>query len=276
MLNEKTACFPSSRGAMLPLFDRALARRYHAASPLRPGDFAMTNVLLVAIVFLAALLQTTSGFGFALMAMPLFSLVIGVRAAAPLVAVVGFTLYAVNLVRYRRGFDWRVAAPLAVAAALGVPLGTWALNNLDERLIKSVLGVILIGYALYSLWQPQTASLRSDLWAYPAGFLAGCLGGAFNTPGPPVVVYGNLAQWPRDLFRSTLQALFLFSGSLVVLSHAVAGNLSRSVGLTYILLLPALLLGVLTGSWLDRRLDDERFRKLVIVLILATGVLLLV
>ncbi len=103
----------------------------------------MTDIWLFAIVFLAALLQTTSGFGFALLAMPLVALVIGVKAAAPLVALVGFTLYAVNLARYRRSFDWQVLLPLAVAAALGVPLGVWALGNLDEGLVKTVLGVVL-------------------------------------------------------------------------------------------------------------------------------------
>lgn len=236
----------------------------------------MTGLLLFAIVLLAALLQTTSGFGFALLAMPLVALVIGVKAAAPLVALVGWTLYAVNLVRYRRGLDWRVVLPLAVAAALGVPLGVWALGNLNEDIVKSVLGVILIAYALYSLWRPQTEPLRSALWAWPAGFLAGVLGGAFNTPGPPVIIYGNLRQWSRNLFRSTLQALFLFSSSLVILSHIAAGNLTAAAIPTYLLLVPALLLGVWTGSMIDRRISNERFRLLVLGLIFATGVLLLV
>lgn len=236
----------------------------------------MTTLLLLLIVFSAALLQTTSGFGFALMAMPLVSLVIGVKLAAPLVALVGFTLYAVNLARYRRSLDLRVVAPLAVAAALGIPLGVWMLSSLDEKLVKSTLGIVLIGYALYALWQPQLTPLRADFWAFPAGFLAGCLGGAFNTPGPPVIVYGNLKQWPRDLFRSTLQALFLVSSALVIVSHAVAGNFNRPLLATYLLLAPALLLGVWAGSRVDRRLNNERFRTLVVGLILATGVLLLV
>ncbi len=236
----------------------------------------MTNPLLFGIIFFAALLQTTSGFGFALMAMPLVALVIGVKAAAPLVALVGWTLYAVNLVRYRRSVERRVLLPLAVAAALGVPVGVWALTNVDEDVVKSLLGVILIAYALYSLWRPQTAPLRSELWAYPAGFLAGVLGGAFNTPGPPVIIYGNLRQWSRNLFRSTLQALFLFSSSLVILSHIAAGNLTAATIPTYLLLVPALLLGVWAGSIIDRRISNERFRGLVLALILATGVLLLI
>lgn len=236
----------------------------------------MTELLLFSIIFLAALLQTTSGFGFALIAMPLVALVIGVKAAAPLVALVGFTLYAVNLVRYRRSVERRVLLPLAVAAALGVPLGVWALGNLDEDIVKSVLGVLLIAYVLYSLWRPQTAPLRSDLWAWPAGFLAGVLGGAFNTPGPPVIVYGNLRQWSRNLFRSTLQALFLFSSSLVILSHIAAGNLTAATIPTYLLLVPAILLGVWAGSTIDRRISNERFRGLVLALIFTTGVLMLI
>lgn len=236
----------------------------------------VASLLLFGIIFLAALLQTTSGFGFALLAMPLVALVLGVKAAAPLVALVGFTLYAVNLIRYRRSVERGVLLPLAVAAALGVPFGVWALGNLDEHVVKSLLGVILIAYALYSLWRPHTAPLRSELWAYPAGFLAGVLGGAFNTPGPPVIIYGNLRQWPRDLFRSTLQALFLFSSSLVIVSHIAAGNLTTATIPTYLLLVPALLLGVWAGSTIDRRISNERFRGLVLVLIFATGVLLLI
>jgi hypothetical protein len=115
-----------------------------------------------------------------------------------------------------------------------------------------------------------------ELWAYPAGFLAGVLGGAFNTPGPPVIVYGNLRQWPRNLFRSTLQALFLFSSSLVIVSHVAAGNLTFATIPTYLLLIPALLLGVWAGSTIDRRISNERFRGLVLALIFATGVLLLI
>lgn len=236
----------------------------------------MTVVLLIAIVFFTALLQTISGFGFALLAMPLFALVIGVKAAAPLVALTGFTLYAVNLLRYRRGFDLREVLPLALAAAAGIPVGVWALDKLDEQLIKRVLGLVLIGYALYVLWRPQTAPLRSRLWAYPVGFLAGCLGGAFNTPGPPVVVYGELKRWPRDLFRSTLQALFIFTSSLVIASHIAAGNLAHAALLTYAALVPALLLGVWCGARVDRRLNSARFRLLVLIMIFVTGVLMLV
>lgn len=232
----------------------------------------MTGVFLLVVVFCAALLQTTTGFGFALLVMPLATLLLGVRTAAPLVALAGLTLYIVNLFRYRQAINRSTVLRLAIPAALGVPIGVWALGNLDEKLIQAVLGVVLVAYALYALLRPQAPPLRSGGWIYPVGFASGCLGGAFNTPGPPIIVYGSLQRWPRDEFRSVLQALFLFNSTLVIITHLAAGNITASILQSWLLAVPALLLGVLAGSRLDRRLNNERFRTIVVVMILALGV----
>jgi hypothetical protein len=109
---------------------------------------------------------------------------------------------------------------------------------------------------------------------YPAGFFAGCLAGAHNIPGPPVVVYGSLRAWPRDEFRAVLQSLFLVNGSLVVTSHLLAGNVTSQVLVNCLYTFPALLLGILVGSLVDRRADRDAFRALVQTMILVMGVAL--
>lgn len=236
----------------------------------------MTTILFAVIVLLAALLQTTSGFGFALLAMPVVTLVVGVRTAAPLVALTSFTLYAINLLRYRQALNWQAASRLAVACALGVPLGIWLVAAVHETLIKGALGGVLLIYGLYALLRPRLPALHAAFWVYPAGFVAGVLGGAYNTPGPPVIIYGAIQRWPKDEFRSILQALFLFSSALVIVSHIAAGHLTRLVWLHYAAGLPALLMGVGLGALVDTRLDNERFRRLITLMILLTGVLLIV
>jgi uncharacterized protein len=65
----------------------------------------MTTLLIVAIVFVAAILQSLSGFGFAVLVMPLITLVLDLHTAAPLVALAGLTAYAINLVRFRRAIS---------------------------------------------------------------------------------------------------------------------------------------------------------------------------
>jgi uncharacterized protein len=233
------------------------------------------EALVVTTVFVAAFLQSLSGFGFALVVMPLLTLVLGVQTAAPVVAMAGLTLYTINLVRYRRAIDVGEVLRLATASVVGVLLGLWVLGNVDEAIVERLLGLILIGYAAYSWLHPAVARPLSRQWVYPAGFLAGCLGGAYNTPGPPLVVYGSLRQWPKDEFRAVLQGLFFVNAAVVVVSHLIAHHVSVQVLRFYLYAVPSLVLGILVGSRVDRQVDRNRFRALVTAMIVILGLSLL-
>ncbi len=235
----------------------------------------MPALLVVATTFTAAFVQSLTGFGFALIVMPLLTIALGIRTAAPMVALTALTVYTVNLLRYRRAINIPEMLRLGLASAAGVPTGIWLLSTADEGLVMRMLGVILAAYAGYSLLQPKARRALARGWVYPAGFLAGCLGGAFNTPGPPVIVYGSLRHWPRNEFRAVLQALFLLNSVLVVASHAVARHLTRQVFAYYLYAVPALAVGILIGSVVDSKIDQRQFRKLVTAMILALGLALL-
>ena len=99
----------------------------------------MLEVLIIFIVFFAAVIQTISGFGFALMVMPLLVLTLGIQTAAPLVALTGCTLYTVNLLRYRQAVNLSEVVRLAAAAMLGIPLGVLAIRTLDGILVQFAL-----------------------------------------------------------------------------------------------------------------------------------------
>lgn len=236
----------------------------------------MTGLLIAAIVLGAAFAQSLTGFGFALIMMPLVTVVLGIRTAAPVVALAALTVYTVNLVRYRRAINVPEVLRLGVASAAGVPIGIWVLSNADQQVVMRVLGLVLVTYAVYSLLQPKVQRVLPRGWVYPAGFLAGCFGGAYNTPGPPVIVYGSMRQWPRDEFRAVLQALFFLNGILVVASHILAEHLSKQVLAYYLYAVPALALGILVGSLVDRRIDQDRFRRIVMLMILVLGLALVV
>jgi uncharacterized membrane protein YfcA len=235
----------------------------------------MTAVWIVAIVFFAAVLQSLSGFGFALVVMPLATLVLDLKTAAPLIALAGLTANTVNVIRFHRAVDRGEVARLALASALGVPLGIWALAHVDELTINCIMGALLVLYGAYALLHPSARRRVAPGWAYPAGLLAGCLGGAYNTPGPPVVVYGALRQWPKDEYRAIVQTVFFINGVLVVGSHLLAAHVTTQVWTLYARAAPALLLGLWTGARLDRQVDQARFRTLVTAMILVLGISLL-
>ncbi|HSR35036.1 MAG TPA: sulfite exporter TauE/SafE family protein [Anaerolineae bacterium] len=236
----------------------------------------MPIVLIVAVVFAAALTQSLSGFGFALIIMPLVTLMVGLQTAAPMVALTALTVYVINVSRYRRAIDVREVLRLGTASLFGIPLGIWLLANVNEALVMQIMGLILIAYAAYALVRPTTSWVLAHHWVYPAGFLCGCLSGAYNTPGPPVIVYGSLRRWPRDEFRGVLQAIFLINGAVVVASHLIAGHVTATVLVLYLCALPAMALGILVGSSLDRKVDRKQFRTFVIVMVLVMGLALVV
>ena len=165
-----------------------------------------TTIILVGfVVFLSAFTQSLSGFGLALVSMALLPSVISLQMATPLVALVAVAIESVLLVRYREALDVRAIWRVVIAAVIGTPLGVLFLSRVDESLALSVLGFVIAGYALYALFGFKLPHLEGSLWAYSAGLLGGLLGGAYNTSGPPVIVYADCRRWQPDVFKSNLQ-----------------------------------------------------------------------
>ncbi len=241
----------------------------------RPIQYIMTAVITI-IIFIAALQQSLSGFGFALIAMPILVQLVGIQAAAPLVAALALTLNIINSIRWRDAFDFNEIKRLGVWMALGVPLGIWGIFALDETLVKGGLGVVLIAYALFVLLKPGGLPTISRGWAYPAGFLAGMMGGAYNTAGPPLILYGSLRNWSNRRFRAVLQSLFAFSASIVVLGHVITGHYAPPVLGWLAISLPGLLMAVAAGVFLDKRIKPAQLKTWITILTFLMGISLLV
>lgn len=230
-----------------------------------------TTILVGLIIFLAAFTQSLSGFGLALVSMALLPTVTGIRLATPLVALVAIVIEVILLIRYRESLDVHAIWKMVVASVVGTPLGVLFLSRVDERIALTVLGVVIAGYALYALLGLKLPRLENPFWAYLSGFLGGMLGGAYNTSGPPVIVYGDCRRWSPDMFKSNLQGYFIVSSLVVAGSHALSGNFTPLVWRTFWWTLPFIGMGLLTGLSLDRWFHPVTFRRVVLVLLVFMG-----
>lgn len=232
--------------------------------------------LIFAIVFFAVFTQSVTGFGLALVSMPLLTAILGIQTAAPLVALFALVAEAILLAYYRTHLDLRVVWRLAIASAVGVPLGVLALQTVPEEIVLTVLGLVLAGYALYALLDFRLPEIKQPVWAYGAGFLAGILGGAYNTNGPPVIIYGNCRSWSPAAFKSNLQGFFVLSSTVMLVTHFLAGNYTPQVWRGVLVALPAVVLSIAAGVQLSKRIDAAAFRRLVLLLLLLLGAWLIV
>lgn len=235
------------------------------------------TVLIVALsFFLGALTQSVAGFGMALVAMPLLAHSVGLEVATPLMALVGMVVRVGIMLAYREPFELRAMGLLTLAAVLATPLGVLLLAWVDDHAARVTLGVVVVAYAVYMLLKVKPPRLAGRGWPWVFGIAAGVLHGAFNAGGPPAVVYASTQDWTPEAFKSNLQVFAIVVGVGVIVSHAVAGNYT-------VALLPygwaatlASVLGLLAGVGLARLIPAARFQKVVLVLLIVTGLNLMV
>ena len=236
----------------------------------------LTTFLVGLTVFLAVFTQSLSGFGVALVAMALLPSMIGIHVATPLVAVIALVLEIILVYRYRQSLEVHAIWRIVLAALLGTPLGVYLLSNVNENISLTVLGIVITGYAVYALLGLKMPRLDGSAWAYLAGWFGGLLGGAYNTSGPPVILYADCRRWPPDVFKSNLQGYFLISSVAVVASHILNGNLTPQVWNIFWWTIPFILVGLVAGLGLGRWLNPVIFRRLVLVLLIVMGIRLIV
>lgn len=112
--------------------------------------------------------------------------------------------------------------------------------------------------------------------SYVFGFLAGVLGGAYNTSAPPVVIYGTLRRWPPDKFRATLQGYFIPTGFFVLIGHGVCGLWTSTVFRLYFWSIPIVALAIVLGYRLNRSVSATKFDRYIHMLLIAIAIVLLV
>jgi uncharacterized membrane protein YfcA len=238
------------------------------------GDW--TFILVPAIVFLATIIRSTFGFGEALIAVPLLTLFIPVEVAAPLAVLVSITVAGIVVLQ-----DWHMvhvggAWRLILATFLGVPLGLMLLTASPERLVKAGLGVVIVSFSAFCLVRRSPFELKNDRLAWPFGFAAGVLGGAYGMNGPPLVIYGALRRWHPEQFRATLQGYFLPASLIGMLGYWLAGLWVWDVTRYYLISLVPALAATFLGREVNRRLKGRPFLVYVHAGLIAVGAALLV
>ncbi len=230
----------------------------------------------IAIVnFFATLAQTVVGFGAPLISMPFMIVWLGPKTATPLSTLVGLLTSIAVILYYRSHFNFKAVFKLLVTAIIGVPIGVYLLNIIDSSALQIFLGAIVLGYALYSIAGPKLPELKSQYWDYIFGFIAGVMGGALNTSGPIIVIYASFKQWDSEEFRSNLQGFFMVTNVAILFSHYANGNLDQQFTATLLPALGGMAIAIVVGLIISSRINEGFFRKLVLAVLIVSGIQLL-
>jgi uncharacterized membrane protein YfcA len=230
---------------------------------------------MAATSFVAALLQATNGFGFAVLAVPLFLLFTEPAQAVQLVIIVTLALSAVVLPGMHNSVDRPLLVRLAVGCLFGLPLGTAVFGYADPLLVRAAAGILILVFA--AVLAVSRLRRRPRLMAtHPGGDLAtGVISGAATAltgmSGPPVLIYLMLAGAPPRTVRATLFAFFALSYAATLLAHVATVGVPAATWVGALGLIPLALAGGLAGRFLGDRLGAEAAAALALVVLGAAG-----
>ncbi len=235
----------------------------------------MTIYLLAGLIFLAAgFIQGLTGFGSALVAIPLLSLVIDIKAAVPLCILNGLLITVYLAVQLRRYLDRRKILPLLLGSIPGVFVGAILLKEVDSVVIRSGIGLLLICYSIYNLLVIPRPLNPARIWGYVAGFLTGAIGAAFSAGGPPTIIYTTMTDWKKEEIKATLSGFFVLNGIVTAVVHAMSGISSLTTVGLFAVTAPFVLIGTVAGATITDRIDRKTYLRLIYGFLLVMGVMM--
>lgn len=179
--------------------------------------------------------------------------------------------------KLRHSLSWRTVAPFIVSGMIGVPIGTMLLTYIDPAYLRSGVGFLLVSFGIYGLAKPGFKPLQAGAAADRGiGFLNGMLCGLTGFPGFIITIWCQVRGWTKDVQRAVFQPVMLAAIVVTAISLSVTGAVAVETLKLYFLGLPALLAGLWLGFKLYGKLDDAAFRKLLLLLLLASGLALIV
>jgi uncharacterized membrane protein YfcA len=248
---------------------------------LSAGALGGMFIVLAATTFIAALLYAVSGFGFAVVAAPLFLLFLEPARAIQLVIIIS-TVLSIAVVRglLPAIAPWLLLR-LALGSLVGLPLGLLAFRHADPILVRGTAGATIFGFAMLmavsrrsgqpSQGKHSTAFTMSPGLDLAAGTVAGIASALVGTPGPPVLIYLLLAGTAARTVRATLLAFFALSYGVTLVSHAATIGIPAPTWIAAGILIPFAFLGGLAGRPIGDRLGAAAFTMLAIALLAVAG-----
>ncbi len=231
---------------------------------------AQIILMLVPIAFLGSFVYGVTGFGSALITIPLASLVYPLRFVLAVFALLDIVNAVHVSLAGTRAVVQSEALRLIPTCILGVVAGTVLLAGLRPQILLLILGLFVLSFSLYGLLMPAKSPVIGSHWGYLAGLCGGITSAMFGAGGPPYAIYLSFRPHGKHEMRATLAATSIVSIGSRIVAFALAGLLSsQAVWITALSLLPviycALRLADRTHAGLSRAALLTAIRLLLVI-----------
>jgi|SRR5450759_1176063 uncharacterized membrane protein YfcA len=238
----------------------------------------MADVMLVLCILLSAyFIRGITGFGSALISVPLLALSHPLQFVVPLVLGLDFTASSILGGTNRKKADWAEIRILLPFGAIGACIGVFALLKLPANPVLLMLGIFTMYAGFRDIFGAQAVGQISRSWAVPAGLVGGAAGALFGTGSPPYIIYLTRRLLDKGAVRATFSWLIAIDGGFRLGLFLIAGLLfDPKLQVAYALGIVPMGLGLYAGNKVHLDMTRESMLKVVGTLLIVSGALLFV
>jgi uncharacterized membrane protein YfcA len=243
-------------------------------SGLIPAELStFAAIAICAVAFISGTARGFSGFGSALIFMPLASSIAAPKLVAALLLIIDFVAAAPLLPNAWKQADRKATAVIVAGALIGVPLGTYFLTRLDPVTTRWIIScfVTALLVLLLSGWRYRGKDHASI--SVGVGALSGFCSGLAQTGGPPIVGYWLGRPIPTVIARANILLYFGASDFFSGVAYAVSGLINTDAILFSLVVGPVYAVGVWFGASLFGRASEQVFRAICYALIAAAVII---
>ena len=233
-------------------------------------------LLLVTGAAIAGFVQGVSGFAFGMVSLSIWAWGIAPQLAVVLAVAGGLSGQLLAAFTVRRGLSMALLWPYLAGGLVGIPLGVLVLPWLDPASFRLVLGLILVVFCPLMLVADRlpTDTAGGRLGDGLAGLAGGVMGGLGGFTGVVPSLWATLRRYDKDLQRAVVQNFNLAALSVTMLTYIASGTATAAALPALAVVLPALVIPSLLGARVYRGLSPAAFRRVVLLLLSATGVVM--
>ena len=234
-------------------------------------DLAPLLILtFILIILFSSLVQSSMGFGFAMVSMTILPLMVGIRDANVIVSIASLIPSAYAAWVYRKGLDSNSFVSSTIAAVFTLPLGLLALTMVSADLLTRATGLAILFIAVEGLFHrngepKEIKNIR--LWSVIAGACSGILSGALSIGGPPIVAFATRQSWNPKQFKAFVALFLLIVTATKVVGMTAVGLVNTQVLWLSLISIPFCFVGGKLGVWVSDKIDPKTFRIIVLCML---------
>ncbi len=224
----------------------------------------------------AGFIQGLSGFAYALVATAIWVWLVEPQMLVPLVLCSSLIGQVASSHAIGSHFKLARAAPFLIGGAVGVPIGVATFHQINEDAFRFGVGLILILYCTATFAVANLPKItRGGKWADGiVGLVSGVMGGLGGLSGPAPIIWCALRGWDKNVQRATFQPLFFLVGVLTTAMYGATGGITAETLHALALVAPAVMVSSWLGARVYKAVPEQAFRKLLLVMLLISGLTL--